>query len=109
MKRHAIDSGKAALWASAFVIGAMLISQAGSLGESPAMAQSGNVSNIRDLVVLTANASNGEDVLMILDGRDEQLYVYGVSGNRSLELFEVQDVGEMFAQGRGNAGGGRRR
>lgn len=94
------DAGAAALWASAFVIGAMIISQASRLGAgNPAYA--GNVSEVGDLTVMTASAGDNEDVLAVLDRRDEILYIYGVEQGRDLTLYQIHRVNELFQEAKG--------
>lgn len=97
-----LDTGAAALWASAFVIGAMIVSQASRLGAgNPAYA--GNVSEVGDLTVLTAAAGDNEDVLAVLDRRDEILYIYGVEQARDLVLYQIHRVDELFQEAKGVA------
>ncbi|MCA9305154.1 MAG: hypothetical protein R3B46_08600 [Phycisphaerales bacterium] len=107
MSKHAqdtgsrLDTGAAALWASAFVIAAMIVSQASRLGAgNPAYA--GNVSEVGDLTVMTASAGDNEDVLAVLDRRDEILYIYGVEQGRDLTLFQIHRVDELFQEAKGS-------
>lgn len=94
------DGGAAALWASAFVIGAMIISQASRMGVSnPAYA--GNVSEVGDLTVMTASSGDNEDVLAVLDRRDEILYIYGVEQGRDLTLYQIHRVNDLFQEAKG--------
>lgn len=102
-RRHRIAPGVATLWAAAFVIFALILTQASRFGSSVAYA--GNVSEVGDLVLLTAGVGNNEEVLVVLDGRSEKLMVYGVSGNRQLEFLGNYQVGELFLQGRQSVGG----
>lgn len=92
-----VDHGLAALWASAFVIAALVLTQAGRLtGLEPTAAA--DVSEVADLTVVTTNAGSGWDVMALLDRRGEVLYVYGVSGGRNVELYQVQKLNEVFEQ-----------
>lgn len=90
------DTGLAALWASAFVIGAMLLTQAGRTSIEPTAL--GDVSEVADLTVVTAPAGSNWDIMALLDRREEVLYVYGLGSNRSVELYQVQKLDEAFSQ-----------
>jgi len=99
-----LDTGAAALWASAFVIMGMIITAAARLGvENQALA---DVSEVADLTILTTRSADNEDVLSILDRREERIYVYGVEQGRTVALYQVQDLKELFIQARAAAGGG---
>ncbi len=102
--REKIDAGAAALWASAFVLMALIITQASTLGGAPAQA-AGAVA-VEDMVVVTASMSSTEDVLVILDQRADRLYVYGVEGNRNLRLYDGRELTTLFSQA--SRGGGSR-
>lgn len=80
MTRHA-NVSVTALWASAFVIAALTIMQAGRLGGSPAYAET--VAGQGDYVLLTARSGRGDEtepdeVLFVIDNRDQVLLVYEV-------------------------------
>jgi hypothetical protein len=100
-----VNPGAAALWASAFVIGAMIIVQAGKLPSRGNAARAGNVSEIGDLTILTADSGDNEDILCILDRRSEQLFIYGVKNRRSVELFQTYQLADTFTDARRAAGG----
>lgn len=93
--RSSIDGGAAALWASAFVILAMILVQAGQRGGTPAYA--GNEAEVGTLRILTADAGSGEDVLIVLNQTDEVMSVYSVEGQRSVELYQTVPLAELFA------------
>lgn len=96
-----IDSGAATLWASALVILALVILQAGRLGAgSQARAE---VTEIGDTVLLTAYVEANEQVLLVMDSRTDTMLVYGVVNRNTLELRETKNVAEMFNEIRGNA------
>ena len=69
----------AALWASAFVVAALAVIQAGRLPGSAAHA--GMVSEFRDYTILTARTGQGPDgrpyeALWVIDNREQVLIVY---------------------------------
>ncbi|MDX9911328.1 MAG: hypothetical protein RBS39_05815 [Phycisphaerales bacterium] len=96
--------GSAALWASAVVLCGLILTQASSLGTSTA--QAGLVSQVSELTALTVR-SGAEDLLLVLDNRTEELYVYqiGSKGN-SVELIDKESVSQMFTNARTNKTGG---
>ena len=98
-----LDTPAALLWTSAFLIMAMILTQAARLGAgSPALA--GNVATSGDLTVLTADAGDAEDILMVLDRRTETLLIYGARDRRSIELHETHDLSRVFSDARGASG-----
>jgi hypothetical protein len=62
-------------------------------------AQAGMVSSSGQLTVLTAEASN-EDLLVILDGRGEDLYVYRTDARNGMQLFQKLAVPQLFSEAR---------
>ncbi len=99
-----IDAGAATLWASAMLILALVIIQAGRLGAgAQAMAE---VSEVGDTIIATAQVDVGEDVFAVLDSRAEKLLLYSVVNRNSIELRETVDLPQLFAEARD--GGGRR-
>ncbi len=97
-------SATAALWASAFILIALILTQAASRHPGNA-ALAGDAANVADLAVLTASAGTDEDVLCILDQRNETLSVFGVEQGRSVQLLQVQDLRQAFTQARNTAAG----
>ncbi|MBL0928243.1 MAG: hypothetical protein IBJ11_11430 [Phycisphaerales bacterium] len=98
---RADTAAPAALFASAFVLLGLIIVAAGRL--SPAA--HADAVNVGDLSVLTASAGANEDVLVVLDRREESLFVYGVEQGRRLELLQRSNIKELFLEGRNAAGG----
>lgn len=94
----------AALWASAFVLLALIIIEAGKRNAGNA-ALAGDATNIADLAVLTASSGTDEDVLCILDQRNETLSIFGVEQGRSVQLLQVQDIRQAFTQARSGTTG----
>jgi len=62
-------------------------------------AQAGMVSSSGQLTVLTAEASN-EDLLIVLDGRGEDLYVYRTDARNGMQLFQKLSVPQLFSEAR---------
>lgn len=95
-----------ALWASAFVLLALIITQAGRITGGGASAIAGNVAQVNDLTVLTAEASDGQDNLILLDRRSERIFVYGiVQQQQNVQLIESYDMKEVFRNARNQMGG----
>jgi hypothetical protein len=92
----------AGLWASAMVIAALIIVQAGRMGPEPARADV--VSTVAGTTALTFE-SQSEDLLAVVDGRQEMLFVYRVQNKNALELLRSYNLPELFAEARGRAGG----
>ena len=90
-----ISTKAAVLWASAFVVAAMVITQAGHLPVNPAyadMSQSGG-----SYTLVTDNSGRGPDadpyeLLYVIDSRDQVLLVY-----------EIEDVQQKQITFRGGA------
>lgn len=56
-------------------------------------------------VAMTASGGN-EDVLYVIDNRSEQLLVYKVVNQKSLELLQRTALPDLFASAKAAAGGG---
>lgn len=95
-----------ALWASAFVIAAMIVTQAGRVG-SVEPAHAGNLAEVGQVRLLTADAGGNEDYLAILNIADETISIYSVLNQRSIELHQVARLPDLFEQSRGGTGGRR--
>ncbi|MCP3902875.1 MAG: hypothetical protein GY715_04490 [Planctomycetes bacterium] len=79
-----------ALWASAFVIAALIILQAGRLPGNPAYAET--AVNADEFTLVTANSGRGgkadpNEVLYILDGRGELLLMYEIEDVQKKQIF----------------------
>ena len=101
-KTTSINHTVAVLWASAFVITAMIIMQAGRLQGSTAHA--GQVESAGGYTLLTARSGKGTetdpfDLLYILDDRSDMLLVYEIDNIQSnrINLRYAQNVAEWFA------------
>ncbi|HVZ93580.1 MAG TPA: hypothetical protein VG797_03630 [Phycisphaerales bacterium] len=105
--RRTIDTGAASLWASLFVIAALVVMQASKLGSGNA-AYAGDVANVGQLTALTTIGGPNEEILYLLDKSREKILVYGVQGGRSVELYQVEDLEPLYTQAKAAAGGTRR-
>lgn len=97
--RTRTNPGAAALWASALVIAALVITQASRL--SSGNAARADVATSDDLSVATVFAGDDEDVVAIVDRQSERLFIYGVEQAARVELLQVHDLKDLFSQGRG--------
>lgn len=57
------------------------------------------VSQVGDYTVLTLGADN-DDVLIVLDGRNETLSAYRVKNKNSFDLVEARELKSIFLEGR---------
>lgn len=96
---------QAALWASACVVIALIIVQAGRLG--PETARADTVSSVGGTTVMTFE-SQAEDLLAVIDGRTETLNIYRVENKNALDLMRSYSLPAVFAEARSRAGGGGR-
>ncbi len=102
-----LNLAAAALWASAFILSAMVIVQAGRLvWPLGPEARAEMVTKVGDHTALTFDSGNDE-VLVILDGRGEQLYAYRIQNQNRVELLRAYTVRELFDLGR-RLGAGRK-
>ncbi len=94
-----------ALLAAAFVLAGMVLVQAGGRGGDPGVdlsvldparhAQAGLVSEVGGFTIMTAAAGN-EEVLVVLDNRREELFVYKSDSTGALELFQREGLARLF-------------
>jgi len=97
------------LWVSAFVLLVLVLMQAqplmaqlgGHAAEAHA-AQGGMVSQVGQLTVLTADAG-GDDVLLVLEGRSEELFVYRADRN-GVQLQQRMAIPKLFQDARMTSG-----
>jgi len=97
-----IDSGAAALWASAFILVALIITQASTLGRGNQARA--DVAVTTELTVLSAFAGNDEDIVAVIDRQSEMLFVYGIEQGRSIELFQAVSLPQLFVDGARSGG-----
>jgi hypothetical protein len=92
------------LWASALVILALVIVQAGRM--DPGGMAFADVADHGDMTMLNAEAGGGEDVVVILDRRAERIYVYQLV-NRQPEMVVADNLSDLFARAASTANSGR--
>jgi len=106
-RRHSL--AVAALWASAFILAALTVLQAGRLPSNAAYAGAANQGS-QGVSVVTAPTGLGPDskpyeALWVLDSRGEMLFIYYIenanAGEKSLLLRQAIPVPELFRQARG--------
>jgi hypothetical protein len=102
--KHVRLNSSSALSASAVLIAGLVIVQAGRL-LSGTEAQADLVATSGTLTALTVEASNSNDVLLVLDGRSEELLVYKVENQTNIELHKKYNLPRMFSDARGRSGG----
>ncbi|MBX3365300.1 MAG: hypothetical protein KF866_11115 [Phycisphaeraceae bacterium] len=90
------DAASPALWASAFVLIALILTQAGRLVGNTARAEM--VSQTGPYTVMTADGGNN-DILIVLDARSERMHVYAAT-QRSVDMLQSFDVPQLFSDAR---------
>ena len=100
-KDNLVSSGP--LWASAIVILGLILVQSSRLVGSRAQAEM--VSNSGGYTVMTADGGTDE-VLIILDERSEEMFVYRVENQRSVDIKERVSLSQLFTDARAAAQGG---
>lgn len=107
--RAGISYAAAALWASAFILGALTIVQAGRMPGSAAYGESANSSPSGSSVVTIATGLGPDnkpyEALWVLDARSEIVSIYYIenanSGEKSLLLRHMISLPDLFAAARG--------
>ncbi|MGP1347510.1 MAG: hypothetical protein ACTS3F_12710 [Phycisphaerales bacterium] len=104
---RAVPGAAAALWASAFILMALLIVQSGRLtGGGPVAPAHADINQIGDLEMITTQGSTGEDLVLILDKREELMFVYGIDSGRRIQLIQFYSVPQIFNDLAGSRGAG---
>ena len=103
--RQSINAAAAVLWASAFLLAAMVITQAGRLIDNPAYANQAVESN--GYTLLTVNSGRGEDcdpyeLLYVIDSREQTLLVYEIEDaqRRQITLRNGMNLPSLFRNAR---------
>jgi hypothetical protein len=108
--RAAHPVAAALLWASAFLLAALTLFQAGRLPSNAAFAagaanQGGQGTSVITLATGLGPDSKDYEALWVIDGRGEMLFIYyienGNAGEKSLLLRHVVPLPELFRMARG--------
>lgn len=102
--RPRLNQSAISLWASALVILALVIVQAGRI--DPGGQALADVALIDDLTIINADAGGGEEVVVIIDAGTERVYVYSMV-NRAPELVVSESLADLFVQAKNVSAGGR--
>jgi len=100
MSAHGRLSPDIALWASAFVLGALLIVQAGRSADSAARAEM--VASAGGYTLMTTRTQSGE-ILYVIDNLTEQFFIYNVEQQRDLVLVHKEDLKSLFTNAKNTA------
>jgi hypothetical protein len=93
-------SSNALLWCSAFILLGLLVVQSGRIAAHRSNAARADlVSRVGEFTTLTLNAQSSEDVLVVLDGRGEQIFTYRILNQKQVELLKRYDLSTLFATG----------
>jgi hypothetical protein len=99
-----------ALLASAFILGAMVIMKASVYVDNLAYGEMVVNRGTVTLLATALNNRNNEELLYVLDSRNERLMAYGLDPTRNrLELLAVYNVAEDIQRGIADDGGGEAR
>jgi hypothetical protein len=71
----------------------------------PEAQAAGVVSQVGGLTVMTTDATN-EDLLLVLDSRNEELFVYRTQNNESVQLLQRYPIAQLFVDARARSLGG---
>lgn len=104
-RKTTINPSAAVLWASAFIIGALVVTQAGRLPGNPAYAEMSSV--INGVTILASSSGRGNDadpyeLIWVIDTRDEVVLVYEMEDvfKRQILLREGGSLRNLFELGR---------
>lgn len=100
-----LNHSAVSLWASALVILALVIVQAGRMDPGH-MALADVAVNHAETMMLTSDAGGGEDVCIVLDRRAERIYVYALN-QRNPELVVSENIADLFTRAAATASTGR--
>jgi hypothetical protein len=86
------------LWASAFILAGMIVLQSGRSGSTEARADL--VASAGGVTLMTVRAAPGEDLLLVIEGHREELFIYRVEDQRTTELQRRYSLPQLFAEAR---------
>lgn len=89
-----------ALWASALVIAALILVQAGRVADTPARAEMASKSGAYSMITTKAG---GAEALFVVDDRTETLMIFEVRPGQKFELRRTEGLPELFERARGRA------
>jgi hypothetical protein len=100
-------SARKMLLAGAGIMGTLLVLQ--TLAGAPPLggggsAHAGMVGQVSQHTILAADASN-EDLVLVLDGRNEEVFVYRTDMNKGMQLFQRLSLPQVFIDAKGRANG----
>jgi len=90
------------LWVSAGVLAALIVVQGAGLFESKAYAEMATTN--ASYSMMTTDGGNDE-ILVVVDSRQESLLVYRTMNNTSLKLLDREDLSSLFSRARARAVG----
>ncbi|GAB5497201.1 MAG: hypothetical protein Phyf2KO_22810 [Phycisphaerales bacterium] len=97
------------LWITAVALAALVVLQMGKSGgnntlpfEQQALGEM--VDSVGDYKVMTTDGGN-EEILFVLDNRNEQLLLYKIDQQRALTLLAREELDSVFASARSKLGG----
>lgn len=88
-KRHRIDTPAAILWASAFLLGGLVLTQAARLPANPAYGSASSAANGFSMATVYTGRGSDEsrrELLFVIDDRAETLLVYEIEDARRKEI-----------------------
>jgi hypothetical protein len=89
---------------SAVALSALIVVVGGRGAVSPVEA---DVATIGSQTITNLRSGTGEDVIAILDGREERLFVYQVQNMKDLKLVSSDDLRDIFAKAKAASSGTR--
>ncbi len=95
---------RAALTVTAIAGAALLVFQAAAQVGGTSGSRSGMVSQSGPFTLMTSDAGS-EDIVVVLDNRNEQLMVYKTENAQSLQLYQKLSLPRMFMDAKARAAG----
>lgn len=93
--RNAKLTATASLWASAFVLCAFILTQAGQLAGNAAKAEM--AVDGQEYAMVTTKGGN-EELLYVLEKRTGRIFVYEAKQGGGMDILDFQDVGEWVTR-----------
>lgn len=107
MKKQTQGLNANVLWVTAVMIAALIVVQLGRKGGSSPFEQQAlaeMVASVGDYSIMTTNGGN-EELLFVLDNRNEQLLVYKVDQQKALMMLAREELDNVFSSARSKLGG----